>query len=94
MRIRWTTPATKQLAAAYDYIAEENPRAARKITMKIWEAVELLGRHPGAGRKGRVPGTRELVILGTPFIVAYQVERNELQVLAVLHTARKWPEEF
>jgi len=47
-----------------------------------------------AGRDGRVAGTRELVIRGTPFIVAYRIERNELQILAVFHAARKWPDEF
>jgi toxin ParE1/3/4 len=47
-----------------------------------------------AGREGRVAGTRELVIRGTPFIVAYRLERNEVQILAVMHAAIKWPEEF
>ena len=47
-----------------------------------------------AGREGRVAGTRELVIRGTPFIVAYRVVRNEVHVLAVMHAARKWPDEF
>ena len=94
MRIRWTTPATKELAAAHDYIAAENPQAAQKTTMKIWEAVEMPGRHPGAGRKGRVTGTRELVIVSTPFIVGYRIEKDEVWVLAVMHAARKWPDEF
>ena len=47
-----------------------------------------------AGREGRVARTRELVIRGTPFVVAYRVERNEVSILAVMHAARKWPDEF
>ena len=47
-----------------------------------------------AGREGRVTGTRELVIRGTPFIVGYRIEKKEVWILAVMHTARKWPEEF
>jgi len=47
-----------------------------------------------AGRAGRVAGTRELVIVGTPFIVAYRVEKKEVRVVAVLHAAQKWPDEF
>lgn len=62
--------------------------------MKIWEAVEMLGKHPGAGRKGRLSGTRELIIAGTPFVVGYRIEKGEVQVLAVLHASRKWPDEL
>ena len=47
-----------------------------------------------AGRERRVVGTRELVIAGTPFLVAYRIEKNEVHILAVLHAAREWPEEF
>jgi toxin ParE1/3/4 len=94
MRVRWTTPAREQFASAYEYIAGENRMAAARTANKIWKSTDLLGRHPLAGRDGRVAGTRELVIRGTPFIVAYRVERNEVHVLAVMHAARKWPDEF
>jgi toxin ParE1/3/4 len=60
---------------------------------QIWESTQLLARHPMAGREGRVAGTRELVISGTPFVVAYRIEKNEVRILAVLHAAREWPEE-
>jgi toxin ParE1/3/4 len=46
------------------------------------------------GRPGRIEGTRELVITGTPFIVTYRIRRNDLQILAVMHTSRKWPVEL
>ena len=94
MRVRWTTPAKEQFVSAYEYLAGENRAAAARTANKIWNSAELLGRHPMAGRKGRVAETRELVIRGTPFIVAYRVERNEIQILAVMHAARKWPDEF
>jgi toxin ParE1/3/4 len=94
MIIQWTTPATEQLVAACEYVAAENPAAAQRVTKHIWETVELLGQHPMAGRKGRVAGTRELVVSGTPFVVGYRVEKSEVWILAVMHAARKWPEEF
>jgi toxin ParE1/3/4 len=94
MRIRWTTPAREQFVRAYEYLADENRAAAAQTADKIWKGSELLGRHPMAGREGRVVGTRELAIRGTPFILAYRIERNEVSILAVLHAARKWPEEF
>ncbi|HKV23883.1 MAG TPA: type II toxin-antitoxin system RelE/ParE family toxin [Candidatus Acidoferrum sp.] len=94
MRVRWTTPAREQLVAAHQYIAEDHPRAAARMAEKIWKSTQLLGKHPMAGRPERVEGTRELVVRGTPFVVAYRVRRNEVQILAVMHGARKWPEEF
>jgi toxin ParE1/3/4 len=94
MVIWWSTPATRQLAAAHEYMATDNEPAATKIANYIWNSVDMLARHPMAGRAGRVPGTRELVITGTPIIVAYRIEKNEVRVLAVLHAAREWPEEF
>jgi toxin ParE1/3/4 len=75
-------------------MAADNEPAATKIANYIWNSVDMLARHPMAGRAGRVPGTRELVITGTPIIVAYRIEKNEVRVLAVLHAAREWPEEF
>jgi toxin ParE1/3/4 len=94
MNIQWTTPAMEELVAAYHYVTSENPAAAQRITNYIWETVDVLARHPMAGRKGRVRGTRELIVPGTPFLVAYKVEQNEVWILAVMHGARKWPKEF
>ena len=94
MRVRWTTPAREQFVSAYEYIAEGNRAAAAWTADQIWESTQLLARHPMAGREGRVAGTRELVIAGTPFLVAYRIEKNEVRILAVLHAAREWPEEF
>jgi plasmid stabilization system protein ParE len=94
MFLWWSTPATQQLAAAYEYIAADNESAARETINYIWDSVSILARHPYAGRKGRVPGTRELVIRGTPFIVAYRLQKNDVRILAVLHAAREWPEEL
>jgi|HubBroStandDraft_1064217.scaffolds.fasta_scaffold08897_6 toxin ParE1/3/4 len=94
MLIWWSTPATQQLAAALEYIAADDEAAASRITNHIWDSVDILARHPFAGRKGRVPDTRELVISGTPFLVAYRIAKKEVRILAVLHAAREWPEEF
>lgn len=94
MKIRWTTPATRQLKAAFDFVAEDSERAARKMVTRIWKAADVLRMHPAAGRKGRVAGTQGLVVRGTPFVVACQVRKNVVEILAVWHAARKWPESF
>ncbi len=55
---------------------------------------DFLGDHPKIGRIGRVAGTYELVIPGIPYIVPYRIQNQEVQILSVFHTSRKWPESF
>jgi toxin ParE1/3/4 len=43
------------------------------------------------GRQGRIDGTRELVIHGLPYIIPYRVRRGRVEILAVIHAARRWP---
>jgi toxin ParE1/3/4 len=94
MKVRWTVPAAEQLEAAYYYISESNPGAAERTTNHIVDVTEMLGKHPGAGRRGRVPGTREFAMPDMPLIVAYKVGKETVWILAVYHAARKWPERF
>ncbi|HSG38539.1 MAG TPA: type II toxin-antitoxin system RelE/ParE family toxin [Thermoanaerobaculia bacterium] len=94
MRVRWTRRALRSLDQIAAYIAQDRPMAASRISQRIHEAVENLAANPESGRPGRVPGTRELIIAGTPFIVPYRVGTDALEILTVLHAARKWPESF
>ncbi len=59
---------------------------------RIKERVAELANNPHIGRPGRVPGTRELIISKTPYIVPYQVSGDTLQILRVYHGSRQWPE--
>ena len=77
-----------------DYIAANNPDAARRMISRIQEATSYLRQTPRMGRLGRVPETRELAIAGTPYIMAYLIEEDEVQIVAVIHRARQWPEHF
>ena len=61
----------------------------------ILNAVGYLAIHPHAGREGRVKSTRELIIPGTPYFVAYRVKNEDtVEVLAVIHGKRRWPATF
>jgi toxin ParE1/3/4 len=95
VKVVWTRKASRHLRAAYDYWASESaPTAADTMLERIFSAVELVQRYPEAGRPGRVAGTRELVIVPTPFLIAYRVRRGKIEILSLLHGARKWPEAF
>lgn len=95
MNILWSPEAIEDLNALRVYISEDDPAAARRVVLHILHSIEqLLPDNPQMGRSGRVPGTRELVIPKTPFIVPYRLQRNVIQILRVYHGARRWPENF
>lgn len=94
MKIRWLDLAVDDLADIADYIARDNPAAAKRIVSRLWSAVKTLANQPEIGRPGRVYGTRELIVSNTPFIVPYRIVKSEIQILRVLHGSRNWPDAF
>lgn len=93
MRIKWLSEAVGDLIGIREYIAQDSPASAEGVAERILSTVDYLRSHPGIGRAGRVPGTREIIIPGLPYIVPYRVRGNNIEILGVLHTSRKWPEE-
>ena len=91
MRVRWLQVAERNLEQIGAYIAEDNPHAAERVIVRIADSVALLADHPALGRAGRFPGTRELVVPNTPYIVVYRVRDAFLEILRILHGARRWP---
>ena len=91
MEVKWSRRAVRDLVDIGEYIRQHDPRAARELAARIVAATDGLAQHPEMGRPGRVPRTRELVISGTPYIVAYRVTGSHVGIARVLHGARKWP---
>ena len=94
MRIVWLPRARDGVREAHAHIAATSPAAARGVVARIRAQVAILAEHPRIGRPGRVAGTRELVITRTPYIVAYRATGSDIEILAVFHGARRWPESF
>jgi toxin ParE1/3/4 len=94
MKIIWTGPALREIEALGEHIARENPAAAARTVTRIFEQVDVLETQPHIGRPGRIAGTRELVISRTPYIVPYRVGALGIEVLSVIHGARRWPNRF
>jgi toxin ParE1/3/4 len=92
MRIVWSRRAVQHLSEIRSYIARDHPQAARGVAARILEGVDLLAGHPHIGRPGRVIGTRELVVSGTPYVIPYRVKEDRLELIAVFHGKQKWPE--
>jgi toxin ParE1/3/4 len=92
--VRYTRQALADLDEAREYVALDRPAAAQAIGQRIRQVISDLTRFPERGRPGRVAGTRELVIPGTPFLAAYRISSGHVDVLAILHGARQWPSAF
>ncbi|MBI4875744.1 MAG: type II toxin-antitoxin system RelE/ParE family toxin [Acidobacteria bacterium] len=90
--IRWTPAALRDLETLHACIADDDPRAAANTAEAIISGIEMLKLHPDLGRKGRVPGTRELIV--SPYVIAYRARKPDIEVLAIIHSARRWPDEF
>ena len=92
MRVRWLRKALANLDAEATYIAKDNPAAARLVVSRVLKAVDQLRDHPALGRPGRVPGTRELVVPRTRYIVPYRLRGEVIEILLVFHASRRLPE--
>jgi len=91
VRITWLPIAARDRQNQLAYIGERNPSAAISMGDAIEAAVRNLVDHPRTGRLGRVKGTRELVVTGTPYVIIYRVEPDAVVLLRLLHGAQRWP---
>ncbi len=89
--VEWLRQAQRDLDELATYIAQDDPTAARLVVDRVIDAVAKLTTSPGTGKLGRVPGTRELAVPKTSYIVPYRVHGEAVQILRVFHTSRKPP---
>lgn len=86
--VHWRPLALEDLARIVRHITEENPIAARRIGRELLLAGDSLAVFPRRGRRGRVPGTRELVSV-QPYIIVYQIEADDgVTIIRVWHGAQ------
>lgn len=69
------------------FISRDKPKAAAGVIVNLIQHAEQLAAFPNSGRPGRKPGTRELVIAGTPFIVIYRHSPDAIEIVSVFHNA-------
>jgi toxin ParE1/3/4 len=94
MNLEWGPQARHDLNELISYIAEESVQTAQLVADRIDKAVELMTLMPRAGRRGRVAGTRELVVQRTAYLLVYRFQSSTIRILRVLRGARRWPARF
>src|SRR5438552_11162777 len=84
MKLRFTPRARRHLEKITEYIGRRNPTAARQVGERIRETIDLLAAFPQIGHDGALPGTRELVVPGLPYIVVHRLEGHEPDIVVIL----------
>jgi toxin ParE1/3/4 len=80
LELEWGEAARADLLGIIDYIADDNANAATELLMEIEQKVERLRERPKLYRRGRVPGTRELVVRPN-YIVVYAEDERAVVIL-------------
>jgi toxin ParE1/3/4 len=89
LEIVWSPVARARLREIRAYVAQDKPDAAARLATRIVAVVEALRNHPHLGRAGADPGTRELPIGGTPYIVLYRVQGKRVAISTIWHGAQR-----
>jgi toxin ParE1/3/4 len=91
MRVRYTAQAQIDIDDIYNYIALDNPAAARRVEDYIRFAIEMLATFPRLGVATDEEDVRRMPIGRFPYTVFYRVEDQKLEVhvLRVTNAARE-----
>jgi plasmid stabilization system protein ParE len=81
--------ALRHLKQIHAYIAKDNPVAAARVVGRILKVTSRLSLMPMSGRPGVVKGAREVVIPDVSYIAVYRIRAGNVEILAVLHSARQ-----
>jgi len=86
----WTEPALNDLDAIADYIALDNPIAARDLVRRIFNRIDQLIDHPDSGSKpAELRGWRYRQIIESPCRIFYRRDADVVYVLYVMRGERK-----
>jgi toxin ParE1/3/4 len=91
VKLVWTREAIRDLIEARSYVELDNPKAAAELATRILKAAERLIKNPELGQKGRLAGTREIIVSGTSYLIPYRLHADHIEVLRVFHTKREYP---
>lgn len=90
-RLRWTPAAAEDLEHIKEYLSERYPQFAQSTMVELYETIRTLKTSPRLGRVGREEGTRELVLTRLPYIVAYRLKGQAIEILHIFHSAQDRP---
>ena len=92
MRVHWTNTAIEHLLAIYEYLSPHSPVYAQQIIDKLIRRSEQSAVFPLSGRMVPEYETQDIrEVIEKPYRLIYRVKSEQVDVLAVVHTAQILP---
>jgi len=91
MKLRWTPRAVADLEEISDYLVAASPQAWEHLLQRLERLSEAILDFPLMGKAGLVPGTREFVVSGTPYILVFQVKDDAVVIVSVRDARMRLP---
>jgi toxin ParE1/3/4 len=84
--------ADADMLMVWEYIAQDSINTADRMIDQFTEAFERIAQFPESGERYEYPKGELRRVVVSPYLIFYRVTGDEVQVLRVLHSARKWEE--
>lgn len=92
MRVVLSRLALAELDEILRFVAERSPLGADHVEARVRSAFDLIARHPEAAQRlEQRPDVRRLPLARFPYVLYYEVARDQVTVLRILHGAREQP---
>lgn len=93
MIVRWTETAIGHLTAIHDYIAQDSPIYARRMVDRLTRRSQQIEAFPLSGRVVPEYGAESVrEIIERPYRIICRVPPERVDVVAIIHGARRLPE--
>jgi len=86
--ITWTEEAQRWLEDIFEYIAADNPDAAARTVLGIYERAQLLATFPEIGHRYTASSRHVRILLYGHYRIAYLIKNDgNIDILGVFHGA-------
>jgi toxin ParE1/3/4 len=91
-KLQLSVPAELDMVELWAFIAKDNLVAADRMVDRLNETFDRLARFPELGEVHPHPTREYRRIVVSPYVVIYQHKAEEVTIVRVFHSARKWEE--
>ena len=91
LKTQETKLALSNLNEIAEYYESKQSGLGYRFASYYYKQIEQLELMPNIGRPGKLFGTQELVLHDFPYLVAYRIRKEYVQVLRVFHQQRYYP---